>query len=323
MKAVVRTEYGSPDILKVDETEPPVPGDDQVLVEVGASSINTADLDQLLGRPLVARVVTGLTRPRSPGLGLDVVGVVRAVGKDVTRFEPGDEVWADMFTAGSGAFAQFVCASEKAFHPKPDGITVEQPATVPHSGLLALQGLDARGGVRSGQRVLINGAGGCVGLFATQIAKARGATVTGVDHPEKLDMIRSLRAHQVVDYTRDDFTRTETRYHFILDIAARRTLLAHRRALVPGGVYVQIARTMSGFARAALLGGLIGGVSRRRMGVFVWEPNRRRDLDRLAGMIENGEVTPVIDRRYPLAAVPEALRRKAAGEDRGKLVITT
>ena len=321
MKALVRDEYGAVDVLKIEDVETPTPGENDALVRVRATSVNTADLDQLAGKPRIARLGTGIGRPKARRLGLDMTGVVEAVGRKVTRFEPGDEVWADMFSNGSGAFAEYVCARETAFHPKPPGLTFEQAATVPHSGLLALQGLNARGGVRAGQHVLINGAGGCVGPFAIQIAKARGATVTGVDHTDKLDMLRSLGVDQVIDYTEDDFAKSGDRYDFILDIAARRTLFTHRRALAPGGVYVQVARTLGGFLRAAILGAVLGLGSDKKMGVFTWEANRGRDLERLAAMIVDGEVRPLVDRTFPLSAAPEALLHQAEGRARGKLLI--
>lgn len=322
MKAIVRDEYGAADVLRLEEVEKPVPGDGEVLVKVRATSINTADLDQLQGKPRIARLGTGIDKPKSPRLGLDMAGEVEAVGAGVTRFQPGDPVWADMFSNGTGSFAEYVCAREGAFNPKPETLTFEQAATIPHSGVLALQALRARGGVNRGQRLLINGAGGCVGPFAIQIAKARGAEVTGVDEGAKLDMIRSLGADRVIDYRREDFTRSRERYDFILDIAARRTLLAHHRALAPGGVYVQMARTIGGFARAAVLGGLLGLATNRRMGVFTWSPNSRGDMEDLAEMVTGGDLTPLIDRRYQLSEVPEALRRQATGGARGKLVIS-
>lgn len=320
MKAIVRDEYGTPDVLRVAEVDDPVPGPGQVVVRVKAASVNTADLDQLEGTPRAARLWTGIGRPRSRRLGLDMSGVVEDVGDGVSVFSPGDGVWADMFPSGGGAFAEYVCANEKAFHPKPDDLSFQQAAAIPHSGILALQGLDARGGVASGEGVLINGAGGCVGPFAIQIAKARGAEVTAVDHREKLDMIRSLGADHVLDYTREDFTRGTRCYDFILDIAARRTLLAHRGALAPHGSYVRIAKTVGGFLRAATIGSVLG-YGTRSLGVFSWVPNRRGDLDRLAGLVLRGDMDPHIDRSYPLDAVPEAMCRQRDGKARGKLVV--
>lgn len=322
MKAIVRDEYGSPDVLRFEDIDKPVPGDDEVLVEVRAASVNTADLDQLLGRPRLARIGTGVGKPRTRRIGLDMAGTVEAVGREVTRFAPGDDVWADLFDSGGGSFAEYVCVSEMALHPKPPGLGFEDAASLPHSGALAIQGLRGKGGVRQGDTVLINGAGGCVGPFAVQIARAMGAAeVTGVDDGGKLDLIRATGADHVVDYTREDFTRSGRRYDFILDIASNHWVFANRRSLRPGGRYVQVARKLSGFFQAAVLGGLISIPGNRRMGVFGWVPNQRSDLEFLAGLVENGKLKPVIDREIPLSAVPDGLRLLEEGRARGKLLI--
>lgn len=322
MKAIVRDEYGTPEVLRFEDVPKPIPGDDDVLVEVRAASINTADLDHLRGSPLLARIGTGLRRPRTRVPGFDVAGTVEAVGTGVTRFRRGDDVWADLFSNGGGAFAEYVCAPQSAFLHKPAGLTYEQAAALPHSGLLALQAVSARGGIEADDKVLINGAGGCVGPFAVQIARSLGAEVTGVDHGDKLDMITSLGADHVIDYTREDFARSGRRYDFILDIAANRWVPAHWRALEPGGAYVQIARSIGGFFQAAMLGGLISLASDRRMGLFTWAPNRETDMERLGELVNSGQVTPLVDRRYPLSAVADGLRYQQEGRARGKLVVT-
>lgn len=314
MRAVLRERYGSPDVLRVTDLDLPTPTGDQVLVKVEAASLNSADLDHLRGFPRLARLGTGLGRPRSPWTGLDVAGRVEAVGPQVGEFRLGYEVWGDLFGFGHGAFAEYVCAPERAFTLKPPGISFEEAATVPHSGLLALQALSARGPIRAGEEVLINGAGGCVGPFAVEIAKARGAVVTGVDHTDKLELIRAVGADRVVDYMREDVTQHRSRYDLVVDIAATRSPLRFRRCLTPGGRYVLIARTLGGFLRAAVLGG-------RRIGVFRWVPNRRADLETMGRMMKAGEVRPVIDGRYSLEEVPEAFRRLADGTARGKLVM--
>lgn len=319
----MRDEYGSPEVLRFEDIDKPVPDDDEVLVEVRASSINTADLDHLRGRPRVARVGMGLGKPRTRILGFDMAGTVEAVGRSVTRFASGDGVWADLFSSGGGAFAEYVCVSETALHPKPPALSFEDAATLPHSSVLALQGLRGMGGVQKGDRVLVNGAGGCVGPFAVQIAKALGATeVTGVDHGSKLDMLRSLGVDHVIDYTREDFTRSGRRYDFILDIASNHWVFANRHSLETGSRYVQIARNVSGFLQAALGGGLISMGGSRRMGAFGWAPNKRNDMEFLAGLVEAGKLTPLIDRRFPLNAVPDALRHHEEGRSRGKLLIS-
>lgn len=322
MQAIVREEYGSPDVLDVREVDHPTPGEGEVMVKVHASSLNMADLDYLRGRPRVARLGTGFRRPRHPGIGLDVAGQVEVIGENVTRLKPGDEVWADLFSFGQSSFAEYVRAPERAFAPKPTGITFEQAATVPHSGVLALQGLRSKRAIQPGHKVLINGAGGCVGPFAIQIAKAFGAEVTGVDHTGKLDLMRSVGADHVIDYTKEDFTSNGKRYDLILDIAAQRSVLRYRRSLTPQGSYVLVARSLGGFFQALLLGGLITLTGRKKMGVFMWVPNKREDLDFLKGLLETGRITPLIDNRFPLSEVPGALRYLEDGRARGKVVIT-
>lgn len=322
MKALVRDRYGPPAVLRVEDVERPTPHGDEVLVRVGAASLNTADLDLLLGRPRVSRLFFGLRRPRTRRLGLDVAGTVTAVGADVTTLRPGDEVFADLFDVGFGSCAEYVCAPERVFAPKPDGVSFEAAATVPHSGVLALQALLAKGPIRPGERVLVNGAGGCVGPFAIQIAKHFGAEVTGVDHSGKLEMMRAAGADHVIDYTRDDVTRGEQRYDLILDIAATRSFLRYRRVLTPTGRYVLIARTLGGFVQAGLVGGLVSALGRRKLGTFAWAPSRRDDLDLLGKLLAAGELAPLIDRRATLDAVPQALAAMADGEPRGKVVVT-
>jgi NADPH:quinone reductase-like Zn-dependent oxidoreductase len=321
MKAILKTSYGSPDVLSLAELDKPEPTGDRVLVRVEAASLNTADLDVLRGIPRAVRIGVGLRKPRHHGVGLDVAGRVEAVGPDVTGFQPGDEVWADLFQYGHGAFSEYVCLPEKAFTPKPAGITFEQAATVPHSGLLALQALTARGPIR-GQEVLVNGAGGCVGPFAIQIARAMGAAVTGVDHTDKLEVVRRAGADRVVDYKQEDVARHKARYDLIVDIAANRSPLRFLPALAPGGRYVLVARSIGGFIRAASIYALVAKAAGKKIGVFNWMPSRRADLETIGRLIEQGRVSPIIDRRYSLAEVPEAFRRLEAGDLRGKAVVT-
>lgn len=321
MRAIVRDRYGPPDVLRFEELAKPAPQDGEVLVRIRSSSINTADLEHLRGKPLIARVGTGLYRPRATIPGFDLAGEVESVGRGSTRFAPGDRVWADMFSSGSGAFAEYVCAPEMAFEPLPPGISFEHAATVPHSALLALQALRSRGPIRPGDAVLVNGAGGCVGPFAIQIARSCGAEVTGVDHGGKLELMRSVGADHVIDYNREDFAENARRYDLILDIAANRSVFAIKRSLTPTGAYVQIARTLSGFFQAAVFGALFGGS--RKMGVFMWVPNKAEDLAFLGRLIETGEIIPAIDRTYTLSQVPDAVRYLERGDALGKLVVTT
>lgn len=319
MLAVVSDRYGSSEVLRVDEVARPVPGPGEILVRVHASSVNTADIDNLRGRPWLIRIATGLRRPRKRVLGLDMAGVVEVVGPDVVSMSVGDRVWADLYPTGAGAFSEYVCVPEKAVHPLIKGISFESAATVPHSGLLALQALKYCR-VSPGGRVLINGGGGCVGPFAIQIARALGSEVTGVDHTDKLDLMRSAGADHVVDYTIEDVTRSGHRYDAIVDIAATRSVVSFRRCLTENGAYVQIARTLGGFFSAAVLGALIGG--RRRMGTFMWVPNQAEDMNRIADLMLSEAVKPVIDSVYPLVEARQAVRHQESGQTRGKVVIT-
>ncbi len=317
----MRDAYGPVDILRVATVEPPVPGPGEVIVRVRAASLNMADLDHLLGRPRASRVFTGLFRPTNRGVGVDVAGTVEALGPDATGFQPGDRVWADLFDSGHGALADQVRVAASALTPLPDRVSFDDAATAPHSGTLALQGLGAVGPIRPGERVLINGAGGCVGPFAVQIAKARGAEVTAVDHGDKLDFLRELGADHVIDYTREDVTRRDRRFDAVVDIADTRSVLAFRRCLAPGGRYVPIVRGIGSLAEKALLGPLIGGLTGTRMRAFLWTPNQRRDLDELGGLIVSGAVRPRIDRRYGLGDAVEAFRRLESGAARGKVLV--
>lgn len=322
MRAVLRDRYGPVAVLRVADVEQPEPGPGQVVVRVAAASLNMADVDHLLGRPWLARLATGLVRPANHRVGLDVAGTVEELGPGVTGLRPGDRVWADLFDSGHGALAERVCVPGSAVSPLRDDVPFDVAATAPHSGSLALQGLRAAGPLRVGERVLVNGAGGCVGPFAVQIAKARGAVVTAVDHGDKADLLRAVGADEVLDHTRQDVTRTGRRFDVVLDIADTRSVLAFPRCLAPGGRYLLIARRIGSLAEKALLGPVVGALTGTRMGMFAWRPNQRTDLDELAALLASGAVRPVVDRRYDLAEARAAFRRLAAGEARGKLLIT-
>ena len=321
MKAIIRSEYGCPEVLQLKEVPTPTPADSEVLV-VLASSVNMADVDYLLGRPKVARLGTGLRRPRNRGLRLDLAGQVETVGSSVTRFRPGDEVFGDLTEYGFGAFAEFVCASEDAFALKPTGMTFEEAASLPQAAVMALQGLRGSRPIQPGNKVLINGAGGNVGPFAVQIAKSFGAEVTGVDSREKLDMLRSIGADHVIDYTKEDYTRSGQRYDWILDMAPHRSIFESKRALGPRGVYVMVPASIGGVFQAMLLGSLVSIASRRKMGMLMGKPFKKQDVVFLKELLETGQVSPVIDRSYSLSEVPEALRYQQEGHTRGKIVIT-
>ncbi|MEK6190727.1 MAG: NAD(P)-dependent alcohol dehydrogenase [Chloroflexota bacterium] len=322
MKAFIRDRYGSPDVLEFADIEMPVVADDGVLVRVQAASVNQADLDYLHGIPAIARLGTGLRRPTNRGLGLDVAGRVEAVGQDVTRFRPGDEVFGDMTEFGYGAFAEYVAAPERAFAPKPAGITPEEAATVPQGAILAIQGLRARRPVGPGDKVLINGASGSVGPWAVQIAKAWGAEVTGVASTKKLDLVRSLGADHVIDYTREDFTRLGHRYDRILDVTATRSASDIRRALTPTGVYIVIGGSIARLFWLMIAGLVISATGSQKLGIAYWKPFNPEDVATLTELLEARKIAPVIDRRFPLEEVPQALRYVEDGHALGKVVIT-
>jgi NADPH:quinone reductase-like Zn-dependent oxidoreductase len=323
MKAIVRDEYGSPDVLELREIDIPIVKDQDVLVRVRAASLNADDLEYLYGKSLMTRIATGLTRPRIHGLGVDVAGEVKAVGKDVTVFHEGDEVFGNMTAYGLGAYAEYVCAPARAFTLKPARLTFEEAATVPQSAVLALQGLRGKQQIRPGDQVLINGAGGNVGPFAVQIARYFGAEVTGVDSTAKLDMVSVLGAAHVIDYTREDVIGNGKRYDLILDVVARRSMSEWRRVLNPAGAYVMLGASTALLLQGAFLGPLISMTSSKKTAVmWWWKPFKQEDVAFLSELIDAGKLTPVIDRRYPLSEVPEALRYLETGAARGKVAIS-
>jgi NADPH:quinone reductase-like Zn-dependent oxidoreductase len=325
MKAAMRDRYGPPEVVELREVEVPTPTDGQVLVRIRAASVNRADLDGLKPRPSVVRLFMGLRAPRDHGVGVDAAGVVEEVGAGVTRLKPGDEVMGDMFIGGQGSFAEYVCAPERAFQPMPAGMTFEEAATLPHSAILALQGLRRRNGrtIKPGDRVLIDGASGNVGPFAVQVAKAMGAEVTGVASTSKLDLVRSLGADHVIDYTKVDYTRTGERYDWIVDTDTHHSIFRVRRALRPNGVYVTLGGETGAIISGIVLGPLISRFSDRWSGLLLWwKPMHPPDVERLKQLIADGSVRPVIDRRYPLSEIVAALRYVEDGHPRGKVVIT-
>ena len=328
MKAAVRDRYGPPEIVRVEDVDMPVPAGDQALVRVEAASVNRADLDGLGPRPAFARLIIGIRAPRNHAVGIDVAGVVESIGPAVTRFKPGDRVFGDMFSFGAGAFAEYTCAPERAFQLIPDGMSFEDAATLPHSAILALQSLRLRKGrtIEPGSHVLIDGASGNVGPFAVQIAKAMGAEVTGVCRTEKVEFVRSLGADHVIDYTAVDYTRTGERYDWIVDTDSHHSLFAVRHALRPGGVYVTLGGTGLPILGALLLGPVISRAAGKRMGLLIWwRPFNAApdDVGRLKDLIAAGKVRPVIDRRFPLSQIVEALRYVDDGKPKGKVLIIT
>lgn len=325
MKAVVYTDYGAPDVLQIRDVKKPVPTDDQILVKVRAASINPLDWHFVRGTPGIARLLMmGLRKPKDPRLGVDMAGVVEAVGKNATQFKPGDEV----FGGRDGAFAEYVCVrANRAVVLKPDNLSFEQAASVPIAAITALQGLRDKGHVQPGQKVLINGASGGVGTFAVQIGKSLGAEVTGVCSTKNLDLVRSLGADHVIDYTKEDFTKGAERYDLILDNVGNQPLSGFRRVLKPRGICVMIG------GGGPKDGGILGPMARplqafimspfvsQKMGFFVAELNKE-DLNILRDLMQTGKVTPVIDRTYPLNQIADALSYLEQGHARGKVVIT-
>lgn len=322
MKAALRDRYGPPEVVEVRDVETPVPTGDQVLVRVRAASVNRADLDNLYPRWTFLRLLLGIRRPRQRRIGLDVAGLVEAVGPDATRFRPGDAVFADMFEFGQGAFAEYACAPERAFATIPAGMSFEDAATLPHSAILALQGLRLRNGrtIGAGDRVLVVGASGNVGPFAVQIAKSRGAHVTGVCRAAKMDFVRSLGADDVIDYRAVDVTRTGAPYDWVIDMDAHSSVFRWRHALRPKGAYVMLGGPAGKMLVAGLLGPLLSLAGSRWLGVlFWWKPFNPEDVDALKALIAAGSVAPRIDRRYPPGGCGRraALPRRWPGDGQG------
>jgi len=320
MKAIIYRNYGSPDVLRLEEIEKPVPQDNEVLIEVRAASVNPLDFHLMKGTPRVARIMTGLLKPKVTRPGVDVAGVVEAVGSNVTQFHAGDGVLGSC----KGAFAEYVCASEGALVLKPANLTFEQAAAVPVAAFTSLQGLRDKGRIQPGHKVLINGAAGGVGTFAVQIAKSFGAHVTGVCSTRNVEMVRSIGADYVIDYTQEDYTQSGQRYDLIFDTVGNHSLSDNRRVLGSKGALV-----MAGGPTDSLLGILLPPLRALVMSRFVSQTlvpflarRRKEDLIIMQELLEAGKVTPVIDRTYPLSEVSEAVRYLEEGHARGKVVIT-
>jgi NADPH:quinone reductase-like Zn-dependent oxidoreductase len=321
VQAITYTRYGTPEELHLEELPRPVPEDDAVLIRVHAASINSWDQDLLRGRPFLTRLAGGgLRAPRKPILGADVAGTVEAVGRDVTSFQPGDEVFGDISGAGWGGFAEYVAPRANVLAKKPPGLTFEDAAALPQAGVLALQGLRA-GHIEAGKHVLFNGAGGGVGTLGIQIARSLGTEVAGIDRAEKLDLLRSLGADPAIDFTTEDVTTRDERYDLVLDVMASRSFRDWRRVLRPGGRYVMVGGTTPRILETVTAGSLVSLFGSRRYRLLMHRPNAR-DLAELGGIAERGELSPVIDRTVPLAEVPEAMRYFATGQVRGKIVVT-
>lgn len=319
MKAVVYTEYGSPDVLQLKEVEKPTPTENQVLVKVHAASVNAGDYRVMRANPFLVRLMTGgLLKPKNTRVGSDVAGRVEAVGENVKQFRPGDEV----FGCAKGAFAEYVLAREAYLALKPANSSFEKAAAVPVAALTALQGIRYAGGIRPGQKVLIQGASGGVGTFAVQLAKSFGAEVTAVCSTRNLDMARSISADHVIDYTQEDFTRSQQRYDLIFAINGYHSLLDYRRALSPQGMYVCAGGTLPQIFQAMLLGSLMSRNGGKKMGLMGIAKVNQEDLVFLGELLKAGKIAPVLDRSYPLSEIAEAFRYIEEKHAQGKIVIT-
>ncbi len=314
MKAIIYTRYGSTDVLKLEEIPKPTPGDNEVLVKVHAASANAADWHMMRGKPFLIRLmVGGLLKPKNKILGADIAGRVETVGRNVKQFQPGDEVFGDISECGWGAFAEYVCASEDAVILKPDNLTFEETAAVPIAAITALQGLRDKRQIKPGDKVLINGASGGVGTFAIQIAKSFGAEVTGVCNTKKLQLVRSIGADQVIDYTQEDFTQNGQLYDLIFDAAAYRSISDYKRSLSPKGMYLLVGGSMTRIIQVVLN-------KSKKIDNLVVKSNKK-DLVFMKGLLESGQVAPVVDKIYPLNRVAEALRYLEERHVQGKVVI--
>jgi len=324
MKAIVYCDYGSPDVLKLEDVARPVPTDDQILIRVRAASVNPLDWHFMRGTPYIMRLGTGLRKPKSARLGVDYAGTVEAVGRNVTQFKPGDEV----FGGKDGALAEYVCArADRSVVLKPANLTFEEAAAVPIAAVTALQGLRDKGKLQPGQKVLINGASGGVGTFAVQIAKSLGANVTGVCSTRNVDLVRSLGADQVIDYTNEDFSKSGQRYDVILDNVGTQPLLEFKRVLNPKGICVLIGG--GGPNEGRWIGPLARPIKALALSPFVSQTFvmlladlNKKDMNLLGDLMQAGKVRPVIDRSYKLSEVPEAIRYLEEGHARGKVVIS-
>ncbi len=318
MRAIVYTEYGSPDVLQLKDVEEPTPKDDEVLIKIYAASVNQYDWHSLTADIFLIRVMGGgLLKPKYTRLGADIAGRVEAVGRNVKQFQPGDEV----FGMVQGGFAEYVCASEDALVLKPSNLSFEEAAAVPMAAITALQGLRDTGQIQPGQKVLINGASGGVGTFAVQVAKLFGAEVTAVCSPRNLDQAHSLGADHIIDYTKENFTRNGQQYDLIFAANGYHSLSAYKRALTPKGIYVMAGGSMAQIFQAMLMGSWMSETGGRKMGAAMAKRDQK-DLAFLKELLEAGKVVPVIDRCYPLSEAAEALRYLGAGHARGKVVIT-
>lgn len=322
MKAMITTRYGPPEVLQLNEIATPVPAADQVLVKLYASSVNPLDSFSMRGPLFFLPSVGKLLKPKHKVIGADLAGRVESVGKDIKMFHPGDEVFGASFEGkGMGCFAEYVCAMEDRLALKPDSLSFEEAAAVPVAAITALQALRDHGHIERGQKVLIDGASGGVGTFAVQLAASFGAEVTAVCSPGNVDQTRSIGAHHVIDYTREDFAQNQQRYDLILGVNAHHSIFDYRRALGPNGIFVMVGGAIARILQAACLGPLLSRLGSKKMRFFIAKINTN-DLVFLRDLLETGAIKPVVDRRYPLSEAAEAVRYREAGHATGKIVIT-
>jgi NADPH:quinone reductase-like Zn-dependent oxidoreductase len=319
MKAVVMERYGTPDVLELRHVATPTPKANEVLVRVHAASINDWDWGLLQGRPFINRILNGPFAPKVQIIGCDIAGRVEAVGENVTAFRPGDEVYGDLSASGFGAFAEYACTPAASLARKPPGMSFEQAAAIPQAGMLAVQGLIDVGRIRSGQKLLLNGAGGGVGTFALQMAKLYDVEVTVVDKPGKLDMLCAMGADHVVDYLKEDFTKSGRCYDLILDVKTNRSPFAYARALNPNGTYVTVGGSITRLLQALALGPFMSRLYHKHLRIVALKPNK--DLNYMNELFEAGKMLPVIDRAYKLADLPEALGLFGTGDHKGKIIV--
>jgi NADPH:quinone reductase-like Zn-dependent oxidoreductase len=320
MNALVYEKYGPPDVLRLEKVAKPAPEEDEVVIQVRATSVNWGDRHNLRADPFLVRLAAGLLKPKNKILGFDVAGQVEAVGRNVTQFEPGDEVFGDIYAYGGGAFAEYVSVPEDAMVLKPANVSFEEAAAAPVTAVTALQGLRDHGQIQPGHKVLINGASGGVGTFAVQIGKSFGAKVSAVCSTRNLEMVRSIGADHVIDYTREDFTQNGERYDLIVDNVGNPSIYkrAYKRSLTPKGICVVIAGS---FLLQLFLGPWMSMTGGNKIGTFMTKVNKR-DLLLIKGLLEAGKIVPIIDRSYPLSEVPDAFKYLEEGQARGKIVIT-
>lgn len=318
MKAIVYDRYGTTDLLQLQEVATPVPGDDEVLIKIHATSLNRSDWESLIGRPLYARL-GGLFRPVRHILGSDIAGRVEQVGKNVTQFKPGDDVFGDILDT-MGGFAEYVCAQEKRLALKPAAMSYVEASTIPQAGVIAVQAIRDTGELRPGRKVLINGAGGATGAFTVQLAKMYGAEVTAVDNNSKLDFMRSLGADHVIDYTRQDYTKGNEDYDLILDLVAHRSIFAYPRVLKPNGSYFMVGGSVAIMLQILTLGPILHKSTGKNVRILVVRPNIK-DMLFFTELCETNKIKLFIDRCFPLDEVPKAIQYLGDGHAKGKLVI--